>query len=124
MGEGSNAESFVSEPNRLGRGREPEPIAAGLGDSAIPPELINLATRYQLPGGATIEDRGYGKWCIKDGGSVLARDDTWVWEPQPSSRTDEFIAASRFTLQEAFDRAKAIGLMDRGRQDPASQLIS
>lgn len=32
---------------------------------------------------------------------VLSRKGTWEWEPRPSERTDEFIAATRFELTEA-----------------------
>jgi len=37
--------------------------------------------------------------------NVLTRDGDWEWEPQPSSRTDDFIARSRFAT---FEEAKAV----------------
>lgn len=36
---------------------------------------------------------------------VLNRDGHWEWEPQPSSRTDAFLARARFT---SFDEALAV----------------
>lgn len=36
-------------------------------------------------------------WVVTGSGSfVLARDGIWEWEPQPSSRDDEFITRTRF----------------------------
>lgn len=41
-------------------------------------------------------------WAIRRGaGACLSRDGKWVREPQPSSRTDEWLAEHRFTLEEA-----------------------
>lgn len=41
------------------------------------------------------------KWAIQNGSNVLNRDLVWEWEPMPSSRTEEFIASTRFSLEEA-----------------------
>jgi hypothetical protein len=52
----------------------------------------------------TIEFRGAG-WAISDGTCcVLNRDGEWVYQPQPSSRTEGFLQQTRWaTAQEAFD---------------------
>lgn len=49
--------------------------------------------------------RGHGRWAVvrgvSDGGPVLGRDGTWSYEEIPSSREDDWLAAHRFTLEEA-----------------------
>jgi hypothetical protein len=48
-------------------------------------------------------------WAIRKGGWVLPRDeDTWEYEPIPSSRDAEFYARCRYTLDEALNRANEI----------------
>lgn len=50
-----------------------------------------------------VERRGPGAWAVvRPSGFVLSREGTWDFEPQPSSRTDEWIAANRFRYHEAF----------------------
>ena len=45
-------------------------------------------------------------WAIRYDGSVLNKNGEWEWEPQPSSRDDDFINRTRFdTAQEAADFA-------------------
>jgi len=50
---------------------------------------------------------GAVKWSVNDGGSVLNADGEWEHEPSPSNRSDEFIAATRFTFEEAWAKAEA-----------------
>lgn len=76
-------------------------------------ELLGMATRflvghtkYNIP--VTIELRNEGMWCVKGGTDVLTNKNKWVYEPLPSSRTENFIKATRFTRQEAFLRAKEV----------------
>jgi hypothetical protein len=65
------------------------------------------AVRFQIAEDVFIEKRGEGKWCVQAfGGTVVDRDLNRHYEPMPSSRTEEFIAATRFTLDEAFDIAR------------------
>lgn len=49
--------------------------------------------------------RGPEQWVIAGAGCCLNTDDEWEVEPQPSSRTDEFKARTRYSLQEAMERA-------------------
>ncbi len=61
---------------------------------------------YRLPGGrGRIEERDEDRWAIVNGGCCLNTDGEWEVEPQPSSRTDEFKARTRFPLEEAMRRA-------------------
>ena len=70
-------------------------------------EMLAMATRFQITEDIAIEKRSEGKWCVQVfGGTVLDRDLNRHYEPMPSSRTEEFIAATRFTLKEAFTIAK------------------
>ena len=70
-------------------------------------EMLAMATRFQIAEDIAIEKRGEGKWCVQAfGGTVVDRDLNRHYEPMPSSRTEEFIAATRFSLDEAFDIAK------------------
>lgn len=51
-----------------------------------------------------VRHRGDNLWCVSNDSSVLNTNGEWEWEPMPSSRTDEFIAATRFSLDEALAR--------------------
>lgn len=54
-----------------------------------------------------VESRGAGLWAIIDCGKVLNKDNELEYESLPSNRTDEFIERTRFTLDEALNRAAA-----------------
>lgn len=56
----------------------------------------------------TVEQRGYGKWAVVDGRFVLANDGEWEVEPLPSNRDNAFIARTRYSFDEAVERAKEI----------------
>jgi hypothetical protein len=64
-----------------------------------------VASKYRFAGdglrGITIEERSDAKWAVVDGGMVLNADGEWVFEPQPSSRTPEFLARTRFSFRTA-----------------------
>lgn len=50
----------------------------------------------------TIEWRGHGdSWAVKHLSKCLSRDGRWDYEPQPSSRTEDWLAEHRFTFVEA-----------------------
>ena len=69
--------------------------------------LSKYATRFEIAEDIAIEKRGKDLWCVSVfGGTVLDRDLNRHYEPMPSSRTEEFIAATRFDLDEAFSIAK------------------
>lgn len=55
----------------------------------------------------TVERRGADTWAVCVGRSVVMRDLTRVAEPMSSSRTEEFISATRFSLAEAMRIASA-----------------
>ena len=68
---------------------------------------VAAAVRFQIAEDVFVEKRGEGKWCVQAfGGTVVDRELNRHYEPMPSSRTEEFIAATRFSLDEAFDIAK------------------
>lgn len=55
----------------------------------------------------TVEYRGPGDlWAVMHLSYCLSRSGQWDYEPQPSSRTDDFKATHRFPLDEAIERAK------------------
>lgn len=64
----------------------------------------------------TVEQKGIpenpdvDRWAImsQSGRCCYARNGEWVWEPQPSSRTDAFYEATRYTLVEALERAEML----------------
>lgn len=55
----------------------------------------------------TVEYRGSDTWAVKRWSDCLGRDGEWDYEPNPSSRTDEWIAGHRFPLDETLELAKA-----------------
>lgn len=47
---------------------------------------------------------GFHRWAVCKYGSVLNKQSEWEFEPQPSGRTDDFLARTRFvSVQEACD---------------------
>lgn len=71
-----------------------------------------VATTYRIidSGGeyTTIERRSAmdkpEKWAVCNLGDVLNKNGQWEYEPQPSSRSDEFIECTRFdTVEEAYE---------------------
>jgi hypothetical protein len=73
-------------------------------------KLLAMATSFHvwsLPDSFSyridVESRGNDKWVVKRGGFVYSTAVRWfVYEPQPSSREDDFIAETRFSRDEAF----------------------
>lgn len=89
----------------------PKAVAELLAERDALEMQLSQATRFELPHGFRIEQRrqihGGPLWVVSDGSSVLNREGEWVYEPLPSSRTDDFIQATRFTLDEARAQAEA-----------------
>lgn len=56
----------------------------------------------------TVEWRGNDNWCVTDGFGCYRADGDREYEPQPSSRDDDFISRTRFPLDEALELAKRI----------------
>lgn len=57
--------------------------------------------------GLTIERRAEGLWVVSMGRSVVTRHLSREYEPMPTSRSEEFIARTRFPMNEALDIARA-----------------
>jgi hypothetical protein len=55
-----------------------------------------------------VESRGGGVWCVKDSSFVATKTGRWVYEPQPSSRTDAFKRRTRFDLPTAIGIATKV----------------
>ena len=50
----------------------------------------------------TVEDRGMGRWAVtRSVRQCLGADGEWDWEPQPSSREDDWLDTHRFDLETA-----------------------
>jgi len=53
------------------------------------------------------------RWAVCRNGFVLNANDKWEYEPMPSSRSEEFLARTRFGLDDAWSRAREC-LNDQG----------
>ena len=53
-----------------------------------------------------VEMRNTGLWAVCRAGCVLTKNNKWVYEPLPSSRTDAFKSKTRFSYEEAVRRAQ------------------
>lgn len=70
-------------------------------------EMLARAVRFQVGEDVFVEKRGEDAWCVSAfGGTVVDRDLQRHYEPMSSNRTEEFIAATRFSIEEAFDIAE------------------
>jgi len=74
--------------------------------------LLSAAFEFRLPHGLIIQKRGTNQWVILYGCSILNANGGWEFEPLPSNRDEEFIARTRFTLDEALGRAEAYITLD------------
>lgn len=90
--------------------------AQGRLDDAQPPcesdNILPNATEFTFgdtehSGPVFVCARGNDRWAVMWRAWVLNRDGKWEYEPSPSSRDDAFIARTRWTLNEALDRARA-----------------
>jgi hypothetical protein len=70
--------------------------------TAWPEDMADNIDAYMWS--VSVTDRGHGKWAVirgGDGGPCLGTDDEWDYEPSPSNREDDWLAAHRFDLDEA-----------------------
>jgi len=56
----------------------------------------------------TVEWRGDNNWAVMRHRQCLNSEGEWDWEPNPSSRTDEFIATHRFDRDTAIEMARKV----------------
>lgn len=63
-------------------------------------ELEPRPDAYRV-GRLRVENRAADLWAIVDGAEVLNHDGKWEFEPQPSSRTPEFLMRCRFLFDDA-----------------------
>lgn len=68
--------------------------------SALPEELGEYLWDLE------VEYRGKGNWSVSHLGHCLGTDNSWEFEPQPSSRTGEWLATHRFNLETALALAR------------------
>lgn len=68
-------------------------------EAAIPPGF-RIESMSDPRGGylivRAVQRDGTSLWKVQHGHGVLGKDGRWEWEPQPSSRTDEYLARTRF----------------------------
>jgi hypothetical protein len=102
-------ETYRIEDARSHWNRRHPPGEEGLReDLELRDDLLIKAEKFRFGPDLTVESRGPSQWAVCHPGEVLNADGEWEWEPQPSSRTDEFIARTRFTFAEAVKRARAL----------------
>lgn len=88
--------------------RSHPPAVSGEGERLKELEVLE----YQIAGGGPFDREdvrlvrrrnrdGVSKWAVVNRGAALNADGEWEWEPIPSSRTDEYLARTRFATPEA-----------------------
>jgi len=68
--------------------------------------IVFKFTEGRLP--ITVESRGDGLWAVCDPGFCLNRDGEFEAESLPSNRTEDFIERTRFSFDEAWERAEKV----------------
>lgn len=56
----------------------------------------------------TVERRGINQWAVCRYSETADANGNWEYEPQPSSREDEYLSAHRHTLEDALKLAKTL----------------
>lgn len=69
-------------------------------------ENFFLAEQFDIHVDHARQMDGTIKWAVRWRHLVLHRSGRWDWEPQPSSRTDRWLASHRFTFETAMKLAK------------------
>jgi hypothetical protein len=79
-------------------------------DDTLKDRLFAAATAFGFENDISIEMRGRNDggtlWAVVRGRSTLNTEGYWEYEPMPSNRDDDYIARTRFTLEEAYARMK------------------
>lgn len=97
----------MAEADRRARASHPSAVS-GEGERLKELEVLE----YQIAGGGPFDREdvrlvrrrnrdGVSKWAVVNRGAALNADGEWEWEPIPSSRTDEYLARTRFATPEA-----------------------
>lgn len=68
-----------------------------------PDDGTSIHLRPRSGDAVTVEWRGFDRWAIVDGGSYVWNEtaNEWRYEASPSNRSDEFIAQTRYSLEDA-----------------------
>lgn len=69
--------------------------------------LLRRALSFRFDSHLTIVHRGSTGWAVSTGTATVNSDLENEYEPMPSSRTDDYIARTRFSLPRAFEIAQA-----------------
>jgi hypothetical protein len=85
----------------------------------LPQDDVNASTWS-----CSVAYRGFDKWAVVRSGQCLNHADEWEWEPQPSSRDDEWIAYHRFDFDEAMERAKRVAPHIRTNGKTATEILA
>jgi hypothetical protein len=76
-------------------------------------DRLSMATKFQFSDRISIIWKPGNLWSVFEAGLVLNADGDWEEEPLGSSRTAEFKRRTRFSLEEAFERAKIVVTAER-----------
>jgi hypothetical protein len=95
------------QPDRAEQG-EPQPMPEGVVKFRVAGDPLAARPREEVYVHEAIQRDGTRLWKVQNGlDSVLNADGWFEWEPQPSSRDDDFIARTRFpTFADALARAR------------------
>ncbi|MFX4300139.1 hypothetical protein [Pseudosulfitobacter pseudonitzschiae] len=69
-------------------------------------DLLTQALSFRVDSEITIVHRGATGWAVSKGSATVNTDLEAEYEPMPSSRSEEYIARTRFPLEMAFDIAR------------------
>jgi hypothetical protein len=75
--------------------------------ATLPPDVYVKVSGYVVsripddtpdhsPWSIKVEAAGHGRWAVRNSGYCLNKSGTWEYEPQPSSRTDEWLDTVRW----------------------------
>lgn len=82
-------------------------------------DLAIMASEFKITPVIHVQERGKNRWCVFKLGDVLNADGEWEYEPQASSRDEEFLERTRFSRETAIKLAKDKANEGNRRTDPA-----